>query len=97
MRTLDPPHTQANFVMRELGYQVARKHAEKLRSLATLALFVGPMAALALMLIMPGTVPGLVLAIAATASAGIGVAVERWLFFAEAEHVVTLYYGRQAA
>lgn len=96
VRTLDPPHTQANFVMREMGYQVARRHAEKLRRLATLALFAGPMAALVLMLIVPGTVPALVLALAATASAGIGVAVERWLFFAEAEHVVTLYYGRQA-
>jgi DMSO reductase anchor subunit len=24
----------------------------------------------------------------------IGVGVERWLFFAEAEHVVALYYGK---
>jgi DMSO reductase anchor subunit len=26
-----------------------------------------------------------------------GVLVERWLFFAEARHAVTLYYGRSAA
>jgi len=26
-----------------------------------------------------------------------GVVVERWLFFAEAEHVVTLYYGEAEA
>ena len=25
----------------------------------------------------------------------IGVLVERWLFFADAKHVVTLYYGRE--
>ena len=36
----------------------------------------------------------------AFASAGLataGVLIERWLFFAEARHVVQLYYGRQAA
>jgi len=30
-------------------------------------------------------------------SAGTGVLVERWLFFAEAQHTVSLYYGAQAA
>ena len=97
VRPLDPPHTQANFVMREMGYQVARRHAEKLRRIVTLALFAGPMAALALILVVPGSASAVVLALAATASTGIGAAVERWLFFAEAEHVVTLYYGREAA
>ena len=33
VRPLDPPHTQPNFVMREMGYQVARRHAAKLRRL----------------------------------------------------------------
>jgi DMSO reductase anchor subunit len=28
---------------------------------------------------------------------GLGLVVERWLFFAEAEHVVMLYYGADAA
>ena len=31
VRVLDQPHTQANFVMREMGYTVARKHAKTLR------------------------------------------------------------------
>src|SRR5262249_45543446 len=26
VRPLDPPHTQPNYVMREMGYQVARRH-----------------------------------------------------------------------
>ena len=30
------------------------------------------------------------------ASALLGILVERWLFFAEAEHTVMLYYGRDA-
>ena len=39
----------------------------------------------------------LVLTTLAAISAAAGVLTERWLFFAEAEHVVTLYYGRDAA
>ena len=35
VRPLDPPHTQPNYVMREMGYQVARRHAEKLRRIAS--------------------------------------------------------------
>ena len=34
---------------------------------------------------------------AATVSAAAGVLVERWLFFAEAKHTVTLYYGEAFA
>jgi DMSO reductase anchor subunit len=33
----------------------------------------------------------------ALASATLGVLIERWLFFAEAEHVAMLYYGSETA
>ena len=33
----------------------------------------------------------------AVVSAALGLVVERWLFFAEAKHTVTLYYGADAA
>jgi sulfite dehydrogenase (quinone) subunit SoeC len=93
---LDPPHTQANFVMREMGYEVARKHADRLRQIATALLFVVP-ALLSLLLLIGGPELDILFAVLAVVSAGTGVAIERWLFFAEAEHVVNLYYGRQAA
>jgi sulfite dehydrogenase (quinone) subunit SoeC len=96
VRTLDPPHTSANFIMREMGYEVARKHADRLRQLATLLLFVVPAVA-CLSLLVGGPELNIVFALLAVGSAAVGVAVERWLFFAEAEHVVTLYYGRAAA
>jgi sulfite dehydrogenase (quinone) subunit SoeC len=96
VRPLDPPHTQANFVMREMGYEVARKHAERLRQLATALLFIGP-ALLTLLMLIGGSQINMLLAILAVLSAAVGVSIERWLFFAEAEHVVTLYYGRAAA
>lgn len=96
VRPLEPAHSRPNYVMREMGYHVARKHAEKLRRLATLALGAVPAACLLLALVLPDgwTFLPMVLALA---SAGLGVVVERWLFFAEAEHVVMVYYGKEAA
>jgi DMSO reductase anchor subunit len=44
-----------------------------------------------------GGVPGGILAALAVLSAGLGLVVERWLFFAEAKHTVVLYYGADAA
>lgn len=97
VRPLDPPHTQPNFVMREMGYQVARRHAEKLRRLALILLFVLPIAGgLVLLLNLPHPVQ-IAIAALSVLSAGIGVLTERWLFFAEAEHVVMLYYRGGAA
>jgi sulfite dehydrogenase (quinone) subunit SoeC len=92
VRPLDPPHTQPNFVMREMGYQVARRHAGKLRRLSMALLFLVPIAAgLLLLLNLPNPIQIAVAALAAI-SAGAGVLAERWLFFAEAEHVAMLYY-----
>lgn len=97
VRPLDPPHTQANYVMREMGYAVARRHAEKLRRAVALLLFLVPLVALVLTIVAAGTVLVVPLTFLAVVSAAVGVAVERWLFFAEAEHVVMVYYGRDAA
>ena len=84
------PHTEANYLTREMGYVLARKHSSKLRRLATLLFGWLPAAACAVALLMPGfALPALTLA---ALSALLGVFVERWLFFAEARHVVMLYY-----
>jgi DMSO reductase anchor subunit len=83
--------------MREMGYHVARRHAEKLRRLAVLLLFVLPMLfALVQFAPLPRALQ-IAFAALATISAVIGVLVERWLFFAEAEHVVVVYYRGGAA
>jgi DMSO reductase anchor subunit len=93
---LDPPHSQPNYVMREMGYAIARKHAERLRGFVVLLLFALPMALLLVAGGAPWPVPTMALGVA-IAFATIGVLIERWLFFAEAEHVSMLYYGRGAA
>ena len=98
VRPLDPPHTQPNFVMREMGYQVARRHVRKLRLLAVLLLFVVPVLAdIALLLLRMPNALDITLAALSVCSAALGVLIERWLFFAEAEHVVMVYYRGGAA
>jgi DMSO reductase anchor subunit len=94
LRPLDPPHTMPNFVMREMGYAVARKHAERLRRATLAGLFALP-GALVLLAALSGWAGGAFLL--ATLAAAFGVVLERWLFFAEAQHVSMLYYGRARA
>lgn len=96
VRQWEPAHTAQNFVMREMGYRVGRRHARRLRRLV-LALF-----ALAALLALPALLLGSGVAAslaagAAAAAALAGALIERWLFFAEAEHVSSLYYGGASA
>ena len=84
------PHTEANYLTREMGYVLARKHSAKLRSLALGLFGAVPVAACVVTLLHPGfALPALAVA---ALSALLGAMVERWLFFAEAKHVVMLYY-----
>ena len=96
VRPLEPPHTQPNFVMREMGYRVARKHALKLRNLALLLGF-GLPAMLLLLTSAAGWAVAVAGAVLAVMSMGAGIVTERWLFFAEAEHLSMLYYGADVA
>ena len=96
VRLLDPPTTTENFVQREMGYHIARKHALSLRRIAWFTYFLIPFA-----LIVSTTeldpwiaIPGAVLA---AISVSVSAVIERWLFFAEAKHAVMLYYGAEAA
>jgi DMSO reductase anchor subunit len=85
------PHTEANYITREMAFVVARRHSQRLRLLAVL-LF----AMLPILLVLPmcwslHVAPAPPFALAALAALA-GAFVERWLFFAEAKHMVTLYY-----
>lgn len=87
VRPFAPPHTSPNYVMREMIHQVGRKHAAKLRVIAILLSAVLP----GVIVLLPG---GLLSALPAFGLHLIGAFAQRWLFFAEAEHVVSHYYGR---
>lgn len=95
VRLLEPPHTQDNYLLQEMGYQIARKHRVRLRFIARIAGFVLPAIFTVLALIVAGGT-GVIAAAAAVISAALGLVIERWLFFAEAKHTVTLYYGAEA-
>jgi DMSO reductase anchor subunit len=95
VRLLEPPHTQDNYLLREMGYQIARKHRVRLRVIARISAFMLPAILTVIALIAAGRA-GVVAAAAAVVSAALGLVVERWLFFAEAKHTVTLYYGAEA-
>jgi len=105
VRPLEPPHTEPNYIMREMGYRVARKHAKALRRGVGIFAFAVPMATslLALIPLGPalgpalGSALGLVGSAIAVLALAAGLLLERWLFFAEAEHVVMLYYGADVA
>ena len=88
VRAFEPPHTGSNYLLREMVFVVGRKHAQKLR-LMSLGLITGlPV----LLLLLPF---GHMLALIAVLAHVAGVLMSRWLFFAEAEHVVGLYYGKR--
>lgn len=92
MRPLDPPQGEAGYLQREMGFRVARKHARRLRRIAALLAFLLP-ALLALLAAAAGeSAFGLAAAVVAALSGLAGLLVERWLFFAEARHMVTAYY-----
>ncbi len=80
VRPLDPPHTQPNYVMREMGYRVARNHAEKLRRLSIGLLFLLPLAGALLQLLDLSRSIAIIIAALSTLSSGVGVLLERWLF-----------------
>lgn len=88
VRAFEPPHTGTNYLLREFVYVIGRKHALKLRIIALLLMTVLPV----LLLILPSAHIGGGLALLAHVG---GVLTARWLFFAQAEHVVGLYYGKR--
>lgn len=88
VRAFEPPHTGTNYLMREFIHQVGRKHAQQLRMIALGLGFVLPI----ILLLLPFNH---IFALLAVLSHIAGVLTLRWLFFAQAEHVVGLYYGKR--
>lgn len=85
------PHTEGNYLTREMGFVVARKHAKRLRTIsAVLFALVPALCALPVWLLPHGDATPLLWV--GAVSFQLGALVERWLFFAEAKHLVTLYY-----
>ena len=89
VRSIMPPHTSENYLQHEMGFVIARKHAGRLR---LIALGLGGGLPCFLVILHGGSTMGIGLALLLHMA---GVFVERWLFFAEAKHTVSIYYGHQ--
>jgi sulfite dehydrogenase (quinone) subunit SoeC len=87
VRAFEPPHTGSNYLLSEMVHVVGRKHSHRLRAIALVLASFLP----AILLLLPFS--HWAAAVAVLSHLG-GALVARWLFFAEAEHVVGLYYGR---
>jgi DMSO reductase anchor subunit len=88
---LEPPNTEENYLLREMGFHIARKHRVRLRIVTRVAAFAVPLIATFIAFVAASVLAAAV----AVLSAALGLVVERWLFFAEAKHTVMLYYGAE--
>ena len=85
VRPFEAPHTSDNYLTREMVFVVARKHRLRLRSIGLAVAYLAPLACL--------SIPPAPLALPLAAILHLaGTLVIRWLFFADAEHTVSLYY-----
>ena len=91
----EAPPTSDNYLMTEMGFRIARKHARKLRVIAVTLGFVLPLVLTATAgLVAADFAGGLVAAAAslvAAVSALIGTLTGRWLVVAQSQHTFTLY------
>jgi DMSO reductase anchor subunit len=85
-KPFEPAHSQKNYLQREMGYDLCPKRRALMRWLALGCGFILPA-----ILLYIGFPIAIFIAIICLG----GMMAERWLFFAEAEHVVRLYYDRE--
>ena len=92
VKLLDTGHTHGTFLTQEFGFQIARQKAGLLKIVVFVLGFALPGLMLVWVFNQHG---GEMAAIVAVVAGLVGASVERWLFFAEARHVVNLYHGAQ--
>ena len=91
VRLLDTGHTAGTFLTDEFGYDAGKNTTDTLKMGVFLLAFGTPILVFAAIL---SGVPAIVAWLGLVAALA-GVIMERWLFFAEARHVVRLYHGDQ--
>jgi DMSO reductase anchor subunit len=88
VRAFEPPHTGTNYLLQEFVHVIGRKHVSKLRIISLGLMSILPV----ILLLLPFNHFMAIFAVLAHVA---GVLTARWLFFAQAEHVVGLYYGKR--
>jgi len=93
VRLLDVGHTAATFLTDEFGYKTAKGQLNLFKAVVFACGFFIPFLLTAFSVVGAGT--AVFSALLAFVVAMVGITAERWLFFAEANHVVNLYHGAQ--
>ncbi|MEM8650249.1 MAG: DmsC/YnfH family molybdoenzyme membrane anchor subunit [Pseudomonadota bacterium] len=89
VKLLEKPHSGENYLTKEMVHKVGRKHAHKLKRIALL-MGAGIPLLMCVFAMLFGNFSGLYAI--AVISLLAGLFAERWLFFAQAKHAVSLYY-----
>ena len=90
VKLFEAPHTGTNYLLNEMVYIIGRKHSKKLRMIGLVLNTVLP-----LILVLTNPTSYTLIAVSGLIHIS-GTMVLRWLFFAEAEHTVGLYYGEHS-
>ena len=90
VKLFEAPHTGTNYLLNEMVYIIGRKHSKKLRMIGLILNTVLP-----LILVLTNPTSYTLIAVSGLIHIS-GTMVLRWLFFAEAEHTVGLYYGEHS-
>ena len=89
VRMFEAPHSSKNYLMKEMVHEIGRKHSKTLRVIGIFMLSLIPWVILSML-----PFHHLLLAVAVLFHV-VGALATRWLFFAEAEHTVGLFYGKR--
>jgi DMSO reductase anchor subunit len=93
VRLFERPHMTENYLTREMGFRVGRKHAAKLWKVALIAGAIMPAVLLVAAAVAgQGGAFAILFSALAALSLVLGILAERWLFFAEARQAVMNYY-----
>jgi DMSO reductase anchor subunit len=93
VRSVEAPHTEENYLTHEMGFVLARKHATRLRWISLMLIGAVPAILATCVDLSQSSAFAVACATLAALCVTAGLFVERWLFFAQAKHVVMLYYG----
>jgi sulfite dehydrogenase (quinone) subunit SoeC len=89
VRLLDSGHTHGTFLTNEFGFRIARERATVLTSWSLVLAFIAPL----VIVIIESSLSAKGMLGLAVLLCFIGLLIERWMFFANARHVVMRYHG----
>lgn len=93
VRAFEGPTTEASYITQEMAFVIARRHARRLRQASVVLFALLPIVGIAVALSAQAAWVALVAALLCIA----GLFIERWLFFAEARHVVAAFFPSRGA